>query len=62
MEANYFRRMYERVFRLWASIYVSVPRTRMGENQVPPRTRLSAKTAENNLKEYLSGLQRFGGK
>jgi len=49
-----------KVFRLRASVCVSVPGIRMGKDQAPKKTRLPEKTA-NNSKEPLSGLPRGSG-
>ena len=46
-----------KVFRLRASVCVSVTGIRMGKDQAPKKTRLPEKTA-NNSKELLSGLRR----
>jgi hypothetical protein len=61
MEANSFPENDRKVFRLRASVCVSVPGIRMGKDQAPKKTRLPEKTAENNSKEPLSGLPRGSG-
>ena len=62
MEANLFPENDRKVFRLRASVCVSVPGIRMGKDQAPIKTRLPEKTAANNSKEFLFGLQRLGRK
>jgi len=61
MEANLFPENERKVFRLCAAVCVSASKIRMGKDQVTEVARLPEKTAEDNPKEFLSGLPRGSG-
>jgi hypothetical protein len=61
MESNLFPENDRKVFRLCAAVCVSASKIRMGKEQVAEVARLPEKTAEDNSKEFLSGLPRGSG-